>query len=411
MRRLVALACLGLAACGQVASSPTVSGPSAPVPTASQTPGASSSTHELLFVVGLGQPCGLNCASPIGIVGLDGRVHAQAKFVPPAQPAIGCEGSFVTNPVQVAAGSVYYLDSTSALHRLSVTGDNRVVAKFSVLTSQQITWFAVSPDGKKVIASVVAWPPLVSPTTDPSQGCPQHVPGDVREELELATVGGSTTTFWNKTLSGGVKGPPAALLAVAGWDGIGPLATTDTHMAYIGYVEGTIWLGPAAHLDSQGQVGSAIGGPDCNPAFGDLPDGRLVCYDPKHPTVRDADGHILWSLKTLDPNDSFTYGDIALSPDASRVAFNLNSNCCFVFDSSVIRSRDGVRIGLGTTFQPLGWLDTTTVIGQKGIVKSTCSGCPASFVPDDLALIRVTSPTIIVDLGLKGTFLGLVQGS
>lgn len=381
------------------------------MPSASSTPGTSSSARELLFAAGLGEPCGLNCATTVGIVGLDGRVRVQAQFVPPPAPAIGCEGGFVTNPVQVAAGSVYYLDSTSALHRLRPSGDNHVVARFPILTSQQGTWFAVSPDGTKVIASVAAWPPLVSSTTDPSQGCPQHVPGDVREELVLATVGGSTTTIWAKTFSGGLKGPPANFLAVAGWDASGPVATTDTHMAYIGYVEGTVWLGPAARLDTHGQVGGTIGGPDCDPSFGDLPDGRLVCYDPKHPTVRDANGRILWSLKTLDPNDTFTYGDIALSPDASRVAFNLNSNCCFVFDSSVIRSRDGVRIGLGTTFQPQGWLDSATVIGQKGIVRATCSGCPASFVPDDLALIRVTNPTKVIDLGFKGSFLGLVQGS
>jgi hypothetical protein len=406
MKRLVALACLTLAACGQAASSPSASNSSPHVPSATTTPGAA---HELLFAAGLGRPCGLNCASTIGIMGLDGRIHAQATFVPAVAPAIGCEGSFVAAPVQVGVGAVYYLDSSNTLHRLSATGDRRVVAKFSVLTNQQITWFAVSPDGTKAIASVIAWPPLVSPTIDPSQGCPQHVPGDVVEKLELATVGGATTTIWTKSLSGGVKGPPAGLIAVAGWDGIGPVATTDTHMVGIGYVEGTIWIGPAAHLDSQGQPGSAIGGSDCDPAFGDLPDGRLVCYDPKHPIVRDASGHTLWSLKPLDPNDSVTYGEIALSPDASRVAFNLDSNCCYVFDSSVIRSRDGVRIGLGATFQPQGWLDTETVIGQKGNVKSTCSGCPASFVPDDLALVRVTNPTNIIDLGFTGTFVGLVQ--
>ena len=312
---------------------------------------------------------------------------------------------------QVAAGSVFYLDSGSALHRLSASGDNQVVAKFPILTTQQLTWFAVSPDGTKVIASVVAWPPLVSPPIDPTQGCPQRVPGDVREELDLAKVGGSTTTLWTKTLSGAVKGPPAGLLAVAGWDDLGPVATTNTYMAYIGYVDGTVWLGPAAHLDAQGQAGSAIGGPDCNPAFGDLPDGRLVCYDQKHPTVRDAAGNTLWSLKPLDPNDSYTYGEIALSPDASRVAFSLDSSCCYVYDSSVIRSRDGVRIGLVAPFQPQGWIDTATVIGQKGHVTSTCSGCPPTFVSDDMALIRVANPTNFLDLGFKGSFLGVVQSS
>jgi hypothetical protein len=407
MKRLVAFACLSLAACGQ-AGSPAVTGSPHQLPSA--TP-ASSSAHEVLFAAGLGQPCGLNCTSTVGIVGLDGRIHAQASFTPPVPPSIGCEGGFVAAPVRVAAGGVYYLDSRSALHRLSVTGENHVVAKFPILTSQQLTWFAVSPDGTKVIASVVAWPPLVSPTIDPSQGCPQHVPGDVREELDLATMDGSTRTIWGKTLSGGVKGPPAALVVVAGWDGIGPVATTDTHMVGIGYVEGTVWIGPASHLDSRGQAGRQIGGSDCNPAFGDLPDGRLVCYDAKRPTVRDTAGNIVWNLKPLDPNDEFTYGNIVLSPDASHVAFSLNKQCCYVFDSSVIRSRDGTRIGLGSSFQPQGWLDTETVIGQTGSLKPACSGCPPSFESADLALIRITNPTNIIDLGFKGSFIGLVQGN
>ena len=405
MKRLVSLACLCLVACGQAVTSPVASSSRE---TATPPPSPTSSAHEVLFAASLGKPCGINCTNTIAIVGLDGRIHAQASFTAPSPPSIGCEGGFITAPAHVAAGSVFYLDSSGAIHRLSASGDNKVVAKLPTLTSQQVTWFAVSPDGTKIIASVVAWPPLVSPPIDPSQGCPQHVPGDVREELDLATVDGSTTTIWAKTLSGGVKGTPAALLAVAGWDDIGPVATTDTHMAYIGYVEGTVWLGAAAHLDPQGQAGGLIGGPDCNPGFADLPDGKLVCYDPKHPTVRDANGQILWNLKPLDPQDSYTYGEIALSPDALRVAFNLNSSCCYFFDSSVIRSRDGVRIGLGATFQPQGWLDTATVVGQKGNVKPTCSGCPPNFVPEDLALIGVANPTNVVDLGFKGSFLGLV---
>jgi len=406
MKRLVWLGCLCLVACGQATGLPLASSSRAPAtPTASP----SSSAQEVLLAASLGVQCSTSCTSTVAIVGLDGRIHAKASFTPPSPPSIGCEGGFVTAPAQVAAGSIFYLDSSSAVHRLSASGDNHIVATLPILTTQQMTWFAVSPDGTKIIASVVAWPPLVSPPIEPSQGCPQHVPGDVREELDLATAGGSTSTLWTKTLSGGVKGPPASLLAVAGWDDVGPVATTNTYMAYIGFVDGTVWLGAAAHLDLQGQAGSVIGGPDCNPAFGDLPDGRLVCYDPKHPTVRDASGNTLWSLKPLDPKDNYTYGGIALSPDASRVAFSLDSNCCYVYDSSVIRSREGMRIGLVAPFEPQGWIDTTTVIGQQGHVMSTCSGCPPNFVPDDMALIRVANPTNVIDLGIKGSFLGVVQ--
>src|SRR2546421_9606095 len=119
MKRLAALACIGLTACGQAARSAT------PTPT----PSPSRSAHELLFAAEKGQFCGTNCASSVVIAGTDGRIHAQASLTPPAGPSIGCEGSFVAATVQVAAGSVYYLDSGNAVHRLSVSGDNRIVAK------------------------------------------------------------------------------------------------------------------------------------------------------------------------------------------------------------------------------------------------------------------------------------------
>jgi hypothetical protein len=180
-------------------------------------------------------------------------------------------------------------------------------------------------------------------------------------------------------------------------------------MAYIGFIEGTVWGGPAVHLDLHGHpVGGTIGGAGCSALFGETIDGNLVCHDRKQPTVRDSAGKTLWSLKALDPADDFSYGVIALSPDASRVAFNLSRQ--FAFDSSVIRSRDGVRIGLGSSFEPQGWLDNQTVIGARGSVQVTCSGCQPDFVPTTLGIIDVARPTEVRDLGISGTFLGVLQG-
>lgn len=401
------LALLVLAGCGSTV--PTHS--AAPSGQASASAARSAPTGELLFAVSQGT-CGLGCTGTVAIVDVGGRTRAKATFKPPTPPMVGCEGSFLIASAQVAAGSVYYLDDTGTVRRLRPSGDTQVVARFPILTSQQITWFAVSPDGNKFMASLVAFPPLVSPTISPSQGCPEHVPGDVRQRLVVATVGGGTTTILDQSLGSTQKGPPPHLLAVVGWDNLGPVANTDAHMAYIGYIEGTVWLGQAAaHLDASGRAGPQLGGSGCIPYFGDLPDGKLVCYDPKHPTVRDASGRVLWRLKPLDPSDNFTYGNISLSPDASHVAFSLDSNCCYTFDSSVIRSRDGVRIGLGSTFQPQGWLENTTVVGVKGLVKSTCSGCPPDFVPGNMALVRLATPTTVTDLGFQGRFLGVVSGS
>jgi hypothetical protein len=366
---------------------------------------ATSEKGEVLFALSEGRVCGFACSSTVSIVGLDGRVHAKTTFTPPTGPALGCEGGLDASDMQVAAGSVYYLDSTGRVHRLKPSGESNVAATFPILTSQQITWFAVSPDGTKFMAAIVAFPPLV-----PGSGCAQHAPGDMQMQLVVASAGGPTTTIRSdRTPFVAAKGPPPHLMSVVGWDRAGPIAVTDTNAFGMGRIEGTVWWGPAAHLDAQGHPGAPIGGSDCDPAFGELPDGSLVCYDAKRPTVRDTAGKLLWSLKPLDPNDEFTYGNIALSPDGSHVAFTLNKQCCYVFDSSVVRSREGVRIGLGTSFQPQGWLDNQTVIGLKGTIGSSGGQGHTDFSPDGVALVRLATPTQIEPLGFDGTFLGVVQ--
>ena len=116
----------------------------------------------------------------------------------------------------------------------------------------------------------------------------------------------------------------------------------------------------------------------------------------------------MWTIKALYPGYESSYGTIALSPDSSRVAFVLNKACCYEFDSSVIRSRDGVRIGLGSTFYPQGWVDNETLVGPIGSGAQTCPSCPP-FQPDaGLALLRVATPTKIEPLNIKAIFLGLL---
>jgi len=319
------------------------------------------------------------------------------------QPLVGCEGGWISSSVQVAGNAAYYMDDSGTVRRLSASGAVTDVAHFPVRTNQQVVWFAVSPDGRKLMAAIMVYTPL-SPSWNPQQGCPVHESGRTYEEIDLATVGGSTTTLSDQT-------DPKTVMSVVGWDQTGPVAVPDSHMAYIGFIDGTVWGGPAVHLDLHGQpTGGSIGGADCSPLFGETSRGNLVCHDLKRPTVRDSAGNVLWALKALDPTDDFSYGLIALSPDASHVAFSLNSNCCYTFDSSVIRSRDGVRIGLGSTFQPQGWVDNQTVIGARGSVKVTCSGCPPDFVATTLGIIELAHPTEVRDLGVSGNVLGVLQG-
>jgi len=342
-----------------------------------------------------GSPC------TVAIVDRDGHVRARRTFNQPPPVMIGCEGSWIYSSVQVAGNAAYYLDDSGVVHRLSASGAVTEVAHFPIRTNQQIIWYAVSPDGGQLMAAMMVYTPL-SPSWNPQQGCPIHEPGRTYEEIDLAAGGGSTATLSDQT-------SPPKVTSVVGWDRIGPVAVPDSHMAYIGFIEGTVWGGPAVHLDLGGRpAGGTIGGADCTALFGETTDGYLVCHDPKRPTVRDSAGKVLWSLKPLDPSDDFSYGLIALSPDASHVAFSLSRQ--FAFDSSVIRSRDGVRIGLGASFQPRAWLDNQTIIGARGSVKSTCSGCPPDFVPTTLGIIDLARPADVRDLGISGTVLGVLQG-
>ena len=401
MKRSLVLALVLLAGCGQGAATGGQASPSASHGAGS--PAASSSAATVLFAVseGTGQACGSGCQGRLAIVGLDGRVRARTTFNPPKAAVVGCEGGYVTNVVQVAAGAVYYMDDTGLVRRLSVSGAITQVARFPIRTSQQLLWLAVSPDGKSLMAATMVYPPL-SASWDPSKGCPVHDAGRTHEELDLAAAGGSTTTLSDQT-------DPQHVMSLGGWDAAGPVAVPDTQLAYIGYIDGTTWGGAAVHLDLHGRPsGVSIGGSDCQPLFGETRDGHLVCYTPKQPTVRDSAGHVVWTLKALDPKDEYDYGVVALSPDASRVAFRIQK--ALSYDSSVIRSRDGTRIGLGSTFDPQGWLDDQTVIGAQGSLQPTCVGCPAGFQPTTLGLISVSAPTQVKDLAISGRFLGVLSG-
>jgi hypothetical protein len=399
MRRLAAVLLLVLTGCAQAHPGPTPV--RTPATTATSASPATGNASRLFAIVEgktrcYGSPC------TVAIVDLNGHVRARRTFNQQPPAVVGCEGSWIYSSVQVAGGTAYYLDDRGVVRRLTASGEVREVAHFPIRTNQQVTWFGVSPDGSRVMAALMVYTPL-SPSWNPQQGCPIHEPGRTYEELDIATAGGSTAT----TLSDQTN--PPQVTSVVGWDKIGPVAVPDSHMAYIGFIEGTVWGGPAVHLDLHGHpVGGTIGGAGCSALFGETIDGNLVCHDRKQPTVRDSAGKTLWSLKALDPADDFSYGVIALSPDASRVAFNLSRQ--FAFDSSVIRSRDGVRIGLGSSFEPQGWLDNQTVIGARGSVQVTCSGCQPDFVPTTLGIIDVARPTEVRDLGISGTFLGVLQG-
>ncbi len=150
-------------------------------------------------------------------------------------------------------------------------------------------------------------------------------------------------------------------------------------------------FGHVAEIDKAGRAGLAVGGSDCRP-WTVLADETALCDDGSYQnvSVRSRGGEVVFQLP--DPvNDQ--YLNLALSPDASRVAYETLSGRSFVLQ------RDRNPVVLASGFQPQGWLDSSTLIGLTG----QGSG--------DMSMIRLASPSRAIDLGFKGFFVGVVQGA
>jgi len=148
MKRSLVLALVLLAGCGQGAATGGQASPSASHGAGS--PAASSSAATVLFAVseGTDQACGSGCQGRLAIVGLDGRVRARTTFNPPKAAVVGCEGGYVTNPVQVAAGAVYYMDDTGVVRRLGATGAIREVPAFPSGPASSCCGWRSAPTGR-----------------------------------------------------------------------------------------------------------------------------------------------------------------------------------------------------------------------------------------------------------------------
>ncbi|HEX6488931.1 MAG TPA: hypothetical protein VF137_08705 [Candidatus Dormibacteraeota bacterium] len=285
----------------------------------------------------------------VAIAGFDGFARARATFKPRAVPTIpgAAAGTkpLLPPPAIVAAGSVFYADGDGAVRQLKPDGAVSDVTSFN-LTPQQELWFAVSPDGKNLMASVL---------TVPGPGASWSV------SLEMATPGGQPKTL--STVDLGAALPKPTL--VAGWDLGGPLATLSTDLVPT-TTDGGGWQyhgGSLVHLDAQGQPGQPVGGADCKP-WASAPDGSVLCTG-SPPTVRDPIGNVLWTV----PSGGFSPQGRALAPDAGHVSTD-----------SVIVAADGwaERIANGLTAE--GWVDSVHLVGQvqdpagKGDIDYVTSG-------------------------------------
>ncbi len=311
--------------------------PATVTPTAGGTPSPPSQQSPPLLVVvearGSGSHYGVfpglgDSYDTVAIAGFDGFARARQTFSPRTVPQLPGGTALMPPPVVAASDSAYFADAAGVVRRLQPDGVVTQVADFG-LTPQQELWFAVSPDGNQVEASVL---------TVPAAG------GAWSVDLEVAQSGGQPRKLHHDDLG---TATPAPTLVV-GWDLGGPLATLGTKLSG-GAADGGWRLHGTAlvHLDAQGNPGPPLGGSACRP-WGSAPDGTVLCTG-SPPTVRDPAGNVLWTL----PAGSYNLFGSALAPDAGHVAA----------DSSLVAA-DGWAEKLAFGFVAEAWVDRTHLFGQ-----------------------------------------------
>lgn len=374
-----------LAGCGSgaqpgAASSPTTRALAQPSQSAAST---------VLFAIVSGLPGGqLINSNPqsgqakVQIVDTNGRVRAEASFVPPPAPVIGPAESLLQSPVRTAAGAVYYADSAGVVHKLKADGSASVVATFPLISGQQELGYAVSPDGAHLIATVFSTPPLHNPPPQTLGDPLFQEGGHWTLKLETADAGGSTTTTLQRDLGTAFAAPTE----IVGWDKNGPLATLTTQIGAQQSLPSAHLFGKLIHLASDGTHLDALGGPNCT-VVDELSDGTVLCdQDWQTFIVRSSSGTALWQAAL--PSDNYYYG-LWLAPDANAVAVQN-----IVLTRTSVASSARQFNGGQSPLIALGWLDSNTVI------EADPSG--------QLSLYDAHGLTKIRDLGLSGLFEGLL---
>ena len=424
-RRALLVTCLAatLVACGKAqpinATPPTDrSTPSSPPAGASASPTSSASTAEngTLFVVEeshtkvgtvnlWGQPApqgmqvncyqrAIACAPPdtVAIVGLDGYARAKAHFTPLIPPFVWFGQIPEVAPQAYAAdGRVFYIDGLGVVRSLALDGRITTVARFPLSGNQQQASFAVSPDGKHLLASIITLPP--KPTTASATVAPGAGSDNWIEAEYAADSGGSVRLISQQAM--GSQAHPLQLLQFVGWDTLGPLAS---------YAVGPTWsdaatVGNLVRVDSlSGRVDGSRGLNSCAAggwAVSSLPEGSYVCVG-KAIQVFDSEGRELWQFTkagwAVNAADGPASGPALafLAPDKQHVVASGP-----IDPISDLIASNGRDIHLPQDLLVTGWVDSNHVIGW-----------PAQGTSEEMQLLDISNPTSSVDLGFQGSFVG-----
>jgi hypothetical protein len=314
----------------------------------------------------------------VALVGLDGTVRARATFRPRQTPYVGNAAVMLQNEAQVGRAGVYYADGNGVVRLLEPSGKVTVVATFPMTPVQHELWYAVSPDGSRLLAGVLTMPDVV-----PAEPFPA-LSGTWKFDLVSATAGGGSTVLQHVESATGPDNPQGSQLRPifpVGWIEAGPVAMVGAPLA-----TQNLWTGgPLYTIDSTGRPAARVGGDDATSAT-ILPTGILpaVTAQGARVTVRDPAGNVLWKPAV----DGYNALNLKLSPGGDAIT-----------DGQHAVTRQG-PFGLPANYFAAGWVDATAVVG--GATQNGAAG--------DLTYVSSGDSSITIHhLGVAGAFVGVVH--
>ncbi len=316
-----------------------------------------------------GYPPPINVSEPgtVAIVGLNGFARAKVKFQPRTVPGIPDSYAPQQGVAQVVGSGVYYIDGAGTVRVLRVGSQPEVVARFPLQPAQEDVWFAVSPDGSRILAGILTFPAL-GPT--PSGSPYPSLVGQWKFDLETAPAGGKTKTLVHLEVPQGDVPTPTFPV---GWTVAGPVAMVPAYVTSQNAWPG----GPLYQIDDAGKKTTQLGGSDCDSAS-ITSSGLIPCISGTGVvSVRDTTGKVLWATEV----EGFDALSLYISPDGQAIS-----------DGTNVETRAGGLVPMPSGFQIEGWLDSNTVVGRPG-------------GDGDLSWISLGDPTKVHDLGFKGDFV------
>jgi hypothetical protein len=329
----------------------------------------------------------------VALVSFGGQVVRRESFPARPVPRIGPAQPVMQPEAVAAAGRVYYADGTGQVRSLAPNGTVAPVTRFPLDNSQRVLSFVVSPDGARLVATVFTWPPPHNPPPQtPVQ--PAFAPGDMTLDVYTATPGQTPARVLHRIWPQGNQLPRDVMQAVA-WSSGGPLITTDTVLGTNSGLQGGHFFGHLAELDDAGGVRQRVGGGDCS-AVSVTADETVLCMDrlTSNASVRSRTGALLYSLPPAST------GPLPTATGASQQAAVLSPDGQRAVSGGAVVGRDGTRVQLPAQFAAEGWADARTLVG----VRLTNQG------ESNLELVHLSNTHKVVDLGLKGLFVGMVRG-